>query len=337
MAKVAAINQEEVKDVVDMLHKKDDRETAEGLQLVVVDPGDANQLVSAETESPKEDETVNIGSSQKQLHQRQLNDSPLLSDLIKVVEHALSLPANSAREKLCRQEFPNILKSNILSKWVQKYYKYELWNLPPSIACKMRQVPNWYIQEQKLDVSQRGPASVAGIPLEVAKLIDRAQAQATMGLTSATKRADAAQGSVHLVSSAKKAMSLYETKCRELALEIDADNKKAWQDFKSTVENAEEPSTEFVAEALTKMKASIKTLPRLGGKTGQGWKPNRMTAARLNAFFGNFRCRTNTAGNFLTYDDPRMENSRLQHANIMAEEEIDPRLVLTLGERSFFV
>ena len=103
------------------------------------------------------------------------------------------------------------------------------------------------------------------------------------------------------------------------------------------MENAEEPSTEFVAEALTKMKASIKTLPRLGGKTGQGWKPNRMTAARLNAFFGNFRCRTNTAGNFLTYDDPRMENSRLQHANIMAEEEIDPRLVLTLGERSFFV
>lgn len=106
---------------------------------------------------------------------RQPRDGPLSSDLITVVEFSMKLSPRAAKEKICMAKFPNILRTKVLSKWVAKYWKYKLWKLPLPVAEKLRQIPNWYVDQLGLTVQRKGRNTVAGIPIPVAKAVEQAQ------------------------------------------------------------------------------------------------------------------------------------------------------------------
>ncbi len=263
---------------------------------------------------------------QKKQHTRKESDQPYLHQLIKVCQFALSLGPDRPRQKICRSKYPDILRSNVLSKWLSRYFKYALHRMPDAVACKYKCVPNWWIEMQNLKVAKRGRCTVAGLPLPVAEAVDKAQSQAAMGLTSATKRADPAQGRRNLTETAKQAMLEYEKSLEHLTDEIDSSNRAAWDEFKASFTEGVKLSD--VATAVRKLKSGIKQRPK---QLRKKWKPNHMTGKRLNRAFGNFQCRTNTSGNFLAWDDPRMHASRCHHARTMQDQEIDPRLVLQLA------
>ena len=257
------------------------------------------------------------------------NDSPLLIDLITVVQYSITLPADSAKESLCMLKFPSLLRSKVLSKWCQKYYKFELWKMPLEVAQTHRQVPSWYIKQMELQVPIRGRATVGGIPAPVAALVSKAQSEFCMGLTSATKRADAGQGTRQLMGTIKQAMSKYNAQAEEMCQKIEVSNQQAWSAFKCDIAEAQHmgrDSRVASLKALNKLKLGVKKKP----KTFANWRPNTMTARRINSFFGHFRCKTNTHGSYLSFDDPRMAASRDAHRKVVQEEGIDARLILTL-------
>lgn len=254
---------------------------------------------------------------------RSRNDQPLLSDVIQVVQYALSLGPGRPKQLLCRQKYPNILKTDVLSKWMKKYLKYQLWRMPLSVAERCRCVPNWYMDQIGLSCERRGSNTIGGLPVEVAKLVDKSQKEAVMGCTGASKRSDPVQGSKCLMATMKQAISKYEQDIQKLSEEIDVNNQQAWADFKMEAQNGDY-STTSLSTALRSLQKRVRKAPKLKRKI----KVNTTSARRFQKKFGNFRCRTNTAGNYLHFMDPRMVASRHEHNLAVADNEVDTRLIL---------
>ena len=268
----------------------------------------------------------------KKGYKRKQSDAPTINNLIKVVERALSLPPGACKQRVCRSEFPEILRSDVLSKWISKYIKYKLWKFPRDIGAKLKAIPNWWIDEQKLSCSRKGRTTIAGIPAEVACLVDRAQAEHTMGSTAATKRADAGQGEDCLRRSLTEAMREYNQAALPLREDIQRQNAEAWKDFKETVEGVQQEeaptlTNKGAAKLVKQLRAKLRKVPR----DFSNWKVNGQTCVRFAAAFRNVRRRTNTQGNFLAYEDPRMQRSRDQHQQAVLDNKIHPGLVLSLG------
>ncbi len=254
---------------------------------------------------------------------RSHGDQPLLSDVIRVVKYALSLGPGRPKQLLCRQKFPSVLRANVLSKWMARYLKYQLWRMPISVAERVRCVPNWYMDQIGLSCERRGTNSIGGLPLEVAKLVDQSQKEVVMGCTGASKRSDPAQGNRCLMATMKQAVSKYEQDIQKLSEEVEVSNQQAWSDFKMEVQNGD-CSTSSMATALKTLQKRVRKAPKLKRKI----KVNHSSARRFQKKFGNFRCRTNTAGNYLHFMDPRMVASRHEHNLTVAENEVDNRLIL---------
>lgn len=265
----------------------------------------------------------------RNVNKRQPRDSPLLSDLIEVVEYAMSLETGAASQKMCRAKFPKILHSNVLSKWKAKYLKYKLWLMPKELAQTMRQVPNFWIEEHKLDAPLRARDTIAGVPRPIADMVNKAVSEATMGLTDATKRADACQDYTMVNRSLRKAMDKYNENSEALVAQIRERNQEAWADFKRCVQvgpDEEKPSMRKIAQEVRRLKSNIKKVPRSFAK----WAPHKASARRLLHWYQHSRRRTNTAGNYLAYTDPRMQHARCKVRNLLLEHNIDRRMVLNL-------
>ena len=147
-----------------------------------------------------------------------------------------------------------------------------------------------------------------------------------MGLSAATKRADASQSSTVLKRTAMKAMDCYNVKAKQVCKDVDEHNSKAWTEFVETMGD-QACSKGKAAKAIKELKSKLKAKPKMFLK----WRPNKMTASRLNRWMGFFQCRTNTAGNYLAVDDPRMIASRAKYAETVKSQNIPNCLVLHLG------
>ena len=269
-------------------------------------------------------------------YKRKSCDSPLLIDLIRVVEYALILPPGTSKQKICRRDFPDVLRSNVLSKWTSRYFRFKLWKMDREVAASLRAIPNWWIEEQHLEdvAPPKGRDTIAGIPKSVAKLVEQAQSTCTMGNTDATKRADASQGSLQLRRSLTEAMDLYNQKTGELRQIIGESNQQAWQEFKTQVDEEksnlaenEHVSKKKVGKLIKELKLKVKKVP----KDFSGWKPNNNTVKRFNTAF-RYRVRaTNTSGNYLCYNDPRMIHARQSVRTLVKDNNIHWGLVLNLN------
>ena len=259
---------------------------------------------------------------------RKVNDSVTLAKLCEIVRFSLELPPGAARQKVCRSRFPE-MKSNVLSKWTTKFFKYKLWEMPENLARKLTAVPKWWCQTMGLDCPSRGRQTVGGIPEEVAALVDRAVCEKTMGCTTATKRADPAQSLARLGRTMKAAMDDYNLRAEGAVAEIQQANTQAWATFVAAVhrQDGKLVTKRALAKAVVNLKSSVKKLP----KVYKNCKIGHMNSRRLLAHFGNKRRRTNTQGNFLSYDDPRMIYSRQRFRELMASKQINYGLVLTHG------
>lgn len=265
-------------------------------------------------------------------YRRCRQDSPLLSDLIQVVEFSLKLGPQCAKQKVCRREFPTILRSDILAKWTKRYHRYELWRMDPEIASKLRSVPNWWLDQVGLDnVPRRARDTIAGIPADVAQMVQNAQGSCIMGCTDATKRADPSQ-SVHVLRrTINEAMQMYIEKSDDARKNIIEENSTAWTGFKDAITDAKRESEEIPKQKVRRMvqvlKSKLKKVPRDFSK----WKLRKASVYDFQRRFMNRRRKTNTAGNFLTYDDPRMIWARKSIREVVEKNQLHWGMVLRLA------
>lgn len=213
-------------------------------------------------------------------YKRTVRDSATLEELVKVVEYALSLPDDAAKQKLTRARFPSVLKSNILSKRVSKYFKYQLWKMPCELRNRLRSVPNWHIQICGLNVPERARSTICGVPKPVASMVNKAMLQNVQGLTQATKRPDPAQGPYRLNQTLSFAVNEYNSKIEDQSVEIQASNKRAWTDFEQSI--SPQDSKKKVADKIRHLKARVRKCPKK-----IVFKPNRNTFKRFNRAMGN--------------------------------------------------
>eukprot|EP00434_Breviolum_minutum_P011344 symbB.v1.2.010010.t1/scaffold645.1/size176818/9 len=288
-----------------------------------------------------EDAGAEHAADEGQRSRRCPGDSRLLSELVKIVEESLQLPPGAAKEKVMMSRYPTTLRSKVLSKWTAKYFKFRLWSMDVSVSSRLRSIPNWWLDEiGAKDLPRKGKTTIAGVPREVAKMVDAVQAEKCIGITDATKRADASQGPRMLKRTIQKAVDAYNKQAIELKEKVEASNAQAWEDFKSAVlqdgegEDDEEvserkkgPTKRKLAKEVKQLKERIKPIP----KTYENYKPNHMTFARFNRAFRNFTRSVNTAGNYLSYDDPRMEHARCLVRKLLEENGIPYGLCLNLG------
>ena len=288
-----------------------------------------------------EDAGAEHAADEGQRSRRCPGDSPLLSELVKIVEESLQLPPGAAKEKVMMSRYPTTLRSKVLSKWTAKYFKFRLWSMDVSVSSRLRSIPNWWLDEiGAKDLPRKGKTTIAGVPREVAKMVDAVQAKKCIGITNATKRADASQGPRMLKRTIQKAVDAYNKQAIELKEKVEASNAQAWEDFKSAVlqdgegEDDEEvserkkgPTKRKLAKEVKQLKERIKPIP----KTYENYKPNHMTFSRFNRAFRNFTRSVNTAGNYLSYDDPRMEHARCLVRKLLEENGIPYGLCLNLG------
>ena len=189
-------------------------------QLQPVEDGDC-QAVIADSVNPEQGEIVvrdSQGNSAEPTpadnseYERKCGDSPLLSDLIQVVEYSLSLGPGVPKQKKARSQFygamfcqsgrGSISASNCGS-----------WN---PVVRKTRNIPNWWIDLHKLYLPRKARDTIAGMPRSVTETVDRAQKACTAGNTAATKRADASQGAAKLKRSMVRAMDTYNESAAKL-------------------------------------------------------------------------------------------------------------------------
>ena len=128
------------------------------------------------------------------------------------------------------------------------------------------------------------------------------------------------------------AMKKYQEKIEEKRQENERENQKAWTEFSENM-SKDKLSKKEVAEEVRKLKGKVRKQP----KSFKDWKPHRMSTARMNRFFGFFTRSTNTSGTYLAFDDPRMVASRLAHAEAVRSNNVDPRLILKLGQVNYVI
>ena len=268
-------------------------------------------------------------SKKPQAYKRLANDSPTLQQLVEVVEFALSLPDDAAKQKLTRAHFPTVLRSNILSKWICRYFKYQVWKIPADARDKMRAVPNWHIQMLGLNLPKRARSTICGVPKPVAELVNKAMLQDVQGVTEATKRADPAQGPHRLARTLNYAVEEYNTAIAAECVQIQETNERAWNDFEKACipcEGERKLSKKGVAKKLKELKWRVRKCPKK-----IVFKPNYNTFKRFNKAMGNVTRSTNTQGSYLAKDDPRMILARQETRRTVEEHQILPGLVLSLG------
>lgn len=268
-------------------------------------------------------------------YRRKYGDSPLLSDLITVVQYALSLPPNIPKQKAARQQFPSILKSNVLAKWIRKYFSFRLWKMDMAIASTLRSIPNWWLDDQNLPHPRRARDTIAGMPREVAQLCDQAETTCIIGQTAATKRADAGQSSRRLKQTMVAAMEKFNEQNGQLRDEIVAQNQSAWSEFREKFQKIADTDEhqkcgsqkKRLGTMVRNLRAKVKKLPRDFSK----WKPTNTTVVRFHRRFAKNTRATNTQGNFLAIDDPRMVHIRSRVRSFVEEHQIHWGMVLNLG------
>ena len=189
-------------------------------QLQPVEDGDC-QAVIADSVNPEQGEIVvrdSQGNSAEptpadnSAYERKCGDSPLLRPHsgggMFVVAWAWCTQA--------KESTIPILRSNVLSKWTRKYFRFKLWLMEPSVARKTRNIPNWWIDLHKLDLPRKARDTIAGMPRSVAETVDRAQKACTAGNAAATERAEASQGATKLKRSMVRAMDTYNESAAKL-------------------------------------------------------------------------------------------------------------------------
>jgi hypothetical protein len=194
-------------------------------QLQPVEDGDC-QAVIADSVNPEQGEIVlrdSQGNSAEptpadnSAYERKCGDSPLLRPHsgggMFVVAWAWCTQA--------KESTIPILRSNVLSKWTRKYFRFKLWLMEPSVARKTRNIPNWWIDLHKLDLPRKARDTIAGMPRSVAETVDRAQKACTAGNAAATKRADASQGAAKLKRSMVRAMDTYNESAAKLRKNVE--------------------------------------------------------------------------------------------------------------------
>ena len=120
-----------------------------------------------------------------------------------------------------------------------------------------------------------------------------------MGLTAATKRADAAQSRRHTSRSLVTAMKAYNDKISTDSQGVLESNFKAWQSFEEELPTVSRKPRKLLS-AIQRLRKGTQALPR----SFHRWKPNHMTVRRFHEQFRTKRCATNTVGTFLAFDDP---------------------------------
>ena len=84
------------------------------------------------------------------------------------------------------------------------------------------------------------------------------------------------------------------------------------------------PSRRRLAKAVRKLRSRVRKEP----KTFVKWKPNAMTAHRFQKHFRNKIRSVNTAENYLSYDDPRMQLTLFKLQQVVEQNGVPWALVL---------
>ena len=111
--------------------------------------------------------------------------------------------------------------------------------------------------------------------------------------------------------------------------EIEVENHKAWADFSGKLRDSEGSGIRKrkMAELVRDLKGRVRKKPR----SFATWKPGNSSAKRFQKAFRNFVNRANTSGNYLSFDDPRMAQTRREHAEAIEKNNVPMSLVLMLG------
>ena len=119
-------------------------------------------------------------------------------------------------------------------------------------------------------------------------------------------------------------MNEYNSKIEDQSVENQASNKRAWTDFEQSI--SPQDSKKKVADKIRHLKARVRKCPKK-----IVFKPNRNTFKRFNRAMGNVHRSTNTHGNYLAQDDPRMIAALEATRTTIQENQILCGLVLPLG------
>ncbi len=267
------------------------------------------------------------------VYKRKHGDSALLSDLIKVVEYALSLPVGAAREKLTMQKYPCILRSKVLSKWIEKYNKYNLRDMPPDIASQQSNIPEWWIEEQKLEVSRKGHRTVAGLPRAVATAVDHALGENTMGLTEVTQRADPGVTKGKILRSINTAIKTYNEHVEGLQHGYDSNKQDALQALVAAAKNVPQSGCRAQRDApFLKALAAAREVARRPTLKPCNKRTSYTMVKRLLKQTAVRSQHSNTAGNYMDFADPRMVRSRNSFKKLQKERNIDLRMLLNFDQ-----
>ena len=267
------------------------------------------------------------------VYKRKRGDSALLSDLIKVVEYALTLPVGAAREKLTMQKYSFILRSKVLSKWIEKYKKYNLQDMPPDIASQHSNIPEWWIEEQKLEVPRKGHRTVAGLPRAVATAVDHALGESCMGLTEVTQRADPGISRGKILRTITTAVKAYNEHVEGLQRDYDSNKKDALQALVAAAKNVPQSGCRAQRDApfLKALAAAQAVASRPTLKTCKKRSSYTMVARLLKKTAVRSQS-SNTSGNYMDFADPRMVRSRNSFKKLQKDRSIDLRMLLNFDQ-----
>ena len=99
-------------------------------------------------------------------YRRKAGDLPTIHQICQVVQRALQIPAGQPRQKIIRREFPGVMRSDILSKWISRYFRQQLYKVPEELARKWHVLPTWYCVQKGMPHQIKGRKTVAGVPKE---------------------------------------------------------------------------------------------------------------------------------------------------------------------------
>ena len=278
-----------------------------------------------------EGETSMVSEVARAAYKRKRGDSVLLSDLIEVVEYALSLPVGAPREKLAMAKYPCILRSKVLSKWIEKYNKYKLREMPPDVARQQSHIPEWWIQEQKLEVPKKGHRTVAGLPRAVAASVNHALVESSMGLTEVTQRADPGVTRSKILRSINTAVKTYNDHVERLQHDYDSNAKNALQALVAVAKNVPRCPAQRHVPFLKVFAAAQKVVRRPILKPCRKQASYTMVARLLKKTAVRSQ-NSNTKGNYMDFDDPRMVRSRNSFKKLQKDKGIDLRMLLNFEQ-----
>ena len=148
------------------------------------------------------------------------------------------------------------------------------------------------------------------MPLPLAEELDKRIGALTMGTGKVAARAETVPP-LAVVQTAKRLCTMYNRYADKEHLTVSATNAETFQALESGAIGSEDAVRRFVQPV------KIAHL-----------KPTKVWAGRYLKTWGWCTNRTNTAGNYLQYDDPRMVQSRALHKYRVQNRNVDERLLL---------